>query len=306
MFGPYYVKDRRTELKRWGFMITCLYSRAVHIELLEDMSTDTFIQALRCFMAVRRPVNTIICDNGTNIVGAKNELEKELDQAEPSLMEYLLQTRIDFKFNSPNASQQGGVTERMIRSVKAVLNGMARKHRNRMDKKTLRTGFNEAVNIVNNRPLTAAFINNPEDNIITPNQLLTMKDKTVRAPPPGKFHREDMYGKSRWKASQQWAEEFWSAWKSDYLQVIMVRQKWQMEKENIKVGDVVIVKDDSIARGDWRIGVVTEARGETDGLVRNVEVRLGNRNLDKKEKILREPTVFRRPIQKVVVLVKAE
>ena len=47
-------------------------------------------------------------------------------------------------------------------------------------------------------------------------------------------------------------------------------------------------------------------RGGTDGLVRNVEVRLGNWNLHKKGKILREPTVLRRPIQKVVVLVKAE
>jgi len=69
-----------------------------------------------------------------------------------------------------------------------------------MDTKTLRTAFNEAANIVNNRPLAATSIHNPEVNIITPNQLLTMKDKTVRAPPPGKFHREDMYGKSRWKA----------------------------------------------------------------------------------------------------------
>jgi len=100
--------------------------------------------------------------------------------------------------------------------------------------------------------------------------------------------------------------ELWNAWKSEYLQAIMVRQKLQMEKENVKVGNVVIVKDDSIALGDWRIGVVTEARGETDGLVRNVEVRLRNRNLDKKGKILREPTVLRWPIQKVVVLVKAE
>ncbi|XP_067930805.1 uncharacterized protein [Watersipora subatra] len=50
-FGPYYVKDKRTELKRWGLQITCLYSRAVHIEVLDDMSADTLIQALRCFMA---------------------------------------------------------------------------------------------------------------------------------------------------------------------------------------------------------------------------------------------------------------
>ncbi|XP_067932830.1 uncharacterized protein [Watersipora subatra] len=76
-FGPYYVKDKRTELKRWGLLITCLYSRAVHIKVLDDMSADTLIQALRYFMALRGPVQTIYCGNGTNFFGVKNEIEKQ-------------------------------------------------------------------------------------------------------------------------------------------------------------------------------------------------------------------------------------
>lgn len=41
-FGPLYVKDGRKELKRYGLIITCLCSRAIHIEVVDDLSTDTF------------------------------------------------------------------------------------------------------------------------------------------------------------------------------------------------------------------------------------------------------------------------
>ena len=79
VFGHFNVKDRRTELKRWGLLFTCLYSRAVHIELLEDLTSDSFINALRCLMAIRGPVKTLFSDQGTNFVGAKNEFQRQLD-----------------------------------------------------------------------------------------------------------------------------------------------------------------------------------------------------------------------------------
>ena len=250
VFGPYYVKDRRTELKRWGLLITCLYSRAIHVEILEDMSSDSIIQALRCFMALRGPVQVIHCDNGTNFVGANNEMEKELETASVEMKHYLLQNRIHFKFNTPSASHQGGAAERMIRSVRAVLNSMAMKLKNRLDTKTLRTFFYEAGNIINNRPLSTTSTDNPEDNVITPNHILTMKNKLLLAPPPGHFSDDDLYSSRRWKAAQLAAEDFWKAWKTEYLQSITIRQKWRNAKENVKDGDVVLIKDENAARSD--------------------------------------------------------
>ena len=305
IFGPFHVKDRRTELKRWGLLITCLYSRAVHIEVLEDMSSDSLIQALRCFMAIRGPVQTIVCDNGTNLVGAKNDLTKQFDIARPDLRQYLQQNRIVFKFNSPNASHQGGATERLIRSVRAVLNGMALKFKHRMDTKSLRTVFHEAANIVNNRPLSSTSITSPEDGIYTPNHLLTMKASTLVAPPPGDFPEENLYSRTRWKISQRVAEEFWMAWKTEYLSSIVTRQKWKTERENIKVGDIVMVIEENMARSDWRIGKITQTLPGKDGLVRNVEVTLGSKHLDSKGKQLQAPTVLKRAVNKIVLLLKA-
>ena len=70
-FGPLLVKDNRKEVKRYGCIITCMASRAIHIETLDDLSTDAFINGLRCFIAVRGPVRVIRCDQGSNFVGAK-------------------------------------------------------------------------------------------------------------------------------------------------------------------------------------------------------------------------------------------
>ena len=45
-FGPFSVKEGRKEMKRYGLLFTCLCSRAVHIETLDDLTTDTFLNAL--------------------------------------------------------------------------------------------------------------------------------------------------------------------------------------------------------------------------------------------------------------------
>ena len=304
-FGPFHVKDRRTELKRWGLIITCLYSRAIHIEMLDDMTTDQFIQALRRFTALRGPITSVTCDNGSNFVGMKNLMDKQIDAADAKLKEYLLQNRVEFKFNSPSASHQAGATERLIRSVRAVLNSMALRFKGRLDTTTLRTTFCEAANIVNSRPLTATPLDEWEERVITPNRLLTMKQLPLETPPPGEFPPENLYSKQRWKAAEHLAEEFWKAWKTDYLGSIMTRQKWKDTRGNIKVGDLVMVKDETAPRGDWKMGQVTETIPGEDGLVRNTKVEMANRRLDRHGRRLSEPTVLTRPIQKLVLLVRA-
>jgi hypothetical protein len=60
-FGPFLAKNGRKEVKRYGLLFTCICSRGIHIEMLDDMSTDSFINGLRCFIAIRRSLRQIQC-----------------------------------------------------------------------------------------------------------------------------------------------------------------------------------------------------------------------------------------------------
>ena len=90
VFGPFICKDVRREVKRYGLIFTCLSSRAVHLELLDDMTSDCFINSLRCLIAIRGPVQTLLSDQGTNFMGAKGELDRsQNDMIDEKTKEFL-------------------------------------------------------------------------------------------------------------------------------------------------------------------------------------------------------------------------
>lgn len=121
-FGPFYTKEGRKELKRFGCLFTCLASRAVHIEVANSLSTDSSINALRRLIAMRGPIRILRSDQGTNFVGTRTELQaalKEMDATQ--IEEYLLKHGCDlqFRMNIPSASHMGGIWERQIRTARS-------------------------------------------------------------------------------------------------------------------------------------------------------------------------------------------
>lgn len=77
-FGPWYIKEGRRELKRYGVLFTCLASRAVHLEVANSLTTDSFMNAYRRSVGRRGPVRQTRSDEGANFVGARNELQQAL------------------------------------------------------------------------------------------------------------------------------------------------------------------------------------------------------------------------------------
>ncbi|XP_067951385.1 uncharacterized protein [Watersipora subatra] len=151
-FGPFLVKDRRTKLKRYGLMITCLASRVFHIELLDDLTTSAFINGIRHVMAIRGPIREIWCYQSTNFIGAIPELSRA--------------GLLEFKLNPPNASHMGGAWERMIKTAKNVLQSSVRSHGGRLDTSALRTLLYETLAIINSRPFSVVT---KEDIPLSPN-----------------------------------------------------------------------------------------------------------------------------------------
>ncbi|KAL4230450.1 hypothetical protein ACF0H5_010832 [Mactra antiquata] len=273
-FGPFNVKNGRTETKRYGLIITCMCFCAIHIEMLDDMSTDSFINSLRCFIAIRGAVRQLRSDQGSNFIGAKNEFLKGRVDTD-KLTSFLAEKQCDFLLNVPDASHTGGVWERQIRTVRDVLNSILGNFPGRLDDLSLRTVFYEVMSIVNCRPLTVSEIDDPKTlEPLTPNHILTSKCN-VPYPIPGEYVKEDMYLRKRWRRVQYLLEQFWSRWKKEYMAQISLRQQWHEPRRNIRIGDIVLVKDINFPRNQWPLAKVVQANPDDDGLVRRVFVKLG-------------------------------
>jgi len=307
VFGPFMVKRGRSEHKRYGLVFTCLCSRAIHLEMLEDMSTDSFINSLRCFIAIRGAVKQLRCDQGSNFVGAKNEFKSALKTMDPERVQrFLAEQHCEFVMNAPSSSHAGGVWERQIRTVRNVLEATLGLCPGRLDDPSLRTYLYEAMAIVNSRPLSVTQLNDasaPEP--LTPNHVLQMKSR-VALPPPGSFVKEDLYLRKRWRRVQHLCEVFWGRWKGEYLLSLNERSKWNTPRRNVRKGDIVMVVDHMTPRMEWPLARVTEAEPSEDGLVRRVKVAVSTRRLDKHGRRTGDLTELERPIQKLVLLKTSE
>ena len=193
-------------LMRYGSLFTCFSSRAVHIEVTNSLDADSFILALRRFMARRRAVRSIWLDNVTSFVGARNELKRALKEMKHDKIKSFLQGNgadwILWHNNPPGASHMGGVCECQIRSARIILEGLLKTHSHSLNDESLRTLMAEVELIINSRPLTVETISESKSEIpFSPSDLLTIKTSVVM-PPPGEFSKPDAYSKRRWQRVQ--------------------------------------------------------------------------------------------------------
>ncbi|XP_073720576.1 uncharacterized protein [Misgurnus anguillicaudatus] len=297
IFGPWNISIRRTrggvlENKRWAVMFTCLVTQAVHIEVVESLSTSSFINALRRFLAIRGPTKLFRSDCGTNFVGACKELQ--ISSEDPELQSYLKNETCTWKFNPPHSSHMGGVWERMIGVARRILDGMLLKvHSPNLTHEVLVTLMAEVTAIMNGRPLVPVSSDPQQPDLLTPSALLTQKICPVSIP-PGDFDPKDLYRK-QWKQVQSLANSFWKRWREEYLATLQPRRKWQADQPNLAIGDVVLLKDNQVKRNVWPTGLIVKTYPGQDKRVRKVDVR-----------IIKEgtPKVYTRPISEIVLLVK--
>ena len=269
-FGPFTVKRGRKTDKRYGCIFTCTTTRAVHIEKLERMDADSFINALVRFMARRGCPELLRSDNGTNFRGALRELTKNMKeiQATNQVKSFLVLKTVKWVFNPPYASHMGGVWERLIRSVRTIMSSLV--HKQALDDERLDTIFCEVESVLNNRPLTPISDDTEDLEALTPNHLVLL-----RPGPRGMITsstNEDGYRK-RWKHAQYVADCFWKRWIRSYLPSLQFRSKWISDGKSIKVGDVVLINDLNVLRQDWPLGRVVEVIPGRDERVRSVRLK---------------------------------
>ncbi|XP_055622871.1 uncharacterized protein LOC129766371 [Toxorhynchites rutilus septentrionalis] len=287
-FGPFEVAVKRSLEKRWGVIFTCLSTRAVHIEMAENLSTDAFMVVLRNFQNRRGKVTSIYSDNGTNFVGAErelkslvNEINEKMGKNEAAKME------IQWRFNPPSAPHFGGAWERLIRNVKVALAEILKVWgRSKPSAATLQAAFIQAEFLVNSRPLTHIPVSCIDDEVLTPFHALIGRAGEY-APPYAPTTSQ--YDTAQWRRIQHYSKLFWNRWKKEYLPTLLKRNKNTQKVEPIKVNDIVLITDDDAPPGKWLKGRVIETFVASDGQVRQAKIQTAK-------------GVLKRPAVKIAVL----
>ena len=287
LFGPFLVKQGRSVVKRYGCIFTCMTMRAVHLEVVHSLSADSFISALRRFIGRRSNVAHIHSDNGRNFTGA-DKILKEAIQGwnQHRIGGFLLQREIDWHFNTPRASHFGGAWERLIRSVRKVLRSLYSDAT--FSEEGLTTLLTEVESVINSRPLTPISFVDGFERPLTPKDLLVLRPDCGL--PPVVTKDSDLFFPRRWRHVQRYADLFWKRWVKEYLPSLVPRQKWLDSKPNVRIGNVVILKNDETPRSQWPLGRVINTFADSKGFVRSVMVKTISGN-------------FKRPISKICVIV---
>ena len=273
--GPIMVRQGRNTLKRYISVFTCMASRAVHLEVANSLDTSSFLMAFHRFVGGRGKPAMVLSDNGTNFVGAERELKDALKSWDiNALQSDMLKLQITWRFNPPAASHQGGIWERIIRTVRKVLYALTRDRV--LDDESLHSFIVEVEQIINNRPITPLSSDPSDAQPLTPKMLLTGRLQSDT--PPGQFIKADGYRKS-WKLVQFLADQFWSQWLKLYIQCLQPRQKWLKPYRSLAIGDVVLIADDNVSRGNWPKGIVEEVLPDKEGRVRRVRVRTSSSSM---------------------------
>ena len=289
VFGPFLVKINRSQVKRYGLIVTCMSSRAVGVEMLYSLNTSSCINSLRRFIARRSQPDVVMSDQGTNFIGADRELKnaaKQLDSQK--LQNFITNMNIQWEFIPPNASHWAGAWERLVGVVKKVFKGILPVGTKLTDE-ILLTLFSEAEYIVNTRPLTKVSDNPDDPTPLRPIDLLIYNSPV--SSPMGLFTSDDQY-RSVWKHTQHLTDQFWKKFVKLYLPSLQKRVKWTDVQKNVAPGDLVLMSspDPMTPRYRWPLGLIKSVNTGPDGYVRDVNLRLT------------DGTTKSRPITKLVLL----
>ena len=279
--GPFTIRQGHTRrpvmLKSYACLFTCFTTRAVHLELCADLSTEEFLAALRRFCARRGTPSHIYSDNGSNFIGARNEI-RELQRlsfdAKPSLSHFCTEFSIEWHFIPPRTPHFGGLWEASVKNMKTLLRKIVSPHPMRFHE--FSSVLTEVEAILNSRPLVPIHSTDMSDSLtLTPGHFLI--GRPIKALPTAPASQAKISSLRRWNLVQRLNQDLWQAWRSSYVQSLGARNKWVTMKRNLQVGDLVYVKDESLNSRNWPLARIIAVFPGDDGNVRAVDIKCQGR-----------------------------
>jgi len=269
-FGPILVKVGRKHAKHCVCLFTCMACRAVHLEVAYSLTANSFLQAFFRFVHGRGPVREDVQRQRYQLPTRRKNFVKEFTVG------------INPRFTSRYVRKAWSGTSITPSTRRVGERGRFSLNRSRrfciplapvseLYSMKLSTCYWSKLNILNNRPLTPVNDHPLDLSVLTPESLLTgTLDSCL---PADVFIEADGFRRS-WQSVQLLADCFWKRWVKEDLPLLQHRQKW-LKPSNLRVGDVVLMRETNTKRGDWPKALVTDTFAHRD-IVRRVRVRIAN------------------------------
>jgi len=228
--------------KSYIALFVCFATRAIHLEVVSELSTSAFMAALRRFVGRRGIPHKICSDNATNFIGAKRELEEIHDlihtTVKGTIGDALQQMHIEWTFIPLYSPHLGGIWEAGVKSCKYHLRRIMGNTLFTFEKLT--TALVQIEACLNSRPISP-LSSDPADLLpLTPGHFLIGEPLTSL--PEIDLSNIKSNRLDRWEAIQRVVQDFWKQWAAEYVANLQNRVKWRI---NVKTDDLVLLQDET-------------------------------------------------------------
>lgn len=277
--GPFVLREskRRNARNHKSYLaiFVCFATKGVYLELVSDLTSDSFIGALKRFVSRRGKPSCMYSDNGTTFVGAQRQLKEFFDflsndKIQADIHYFLRDQGTSWKFIPPNAPHFGGLWEAAVKSAKIHLHRIV--GRAHLTFEELQTVFCEIEAILNSRPLTPLSADPNDLSYLSPGHFLV--GTTLNSFPYNDLTDVSENRLMRWQRVEQIRQHFWRRWCQEYLHTLQERSKWRSNKgEQLKPNQMVLLKQQGLAPLQWLLGRVEAVHPGADNVVRTATIR---------------------------------